>query len=147
MMIGELSGAGLPLPVELPLAEGDWRFALVLWSIPLLLIALLVALIRAPRDQSATESASLPSLHHIASLPKWNDLGVWHYGLLLGRSVVAFFEVNAYSGLVLQARGEYDAAEEFPLAYNTTPLLASFAVLRVPRWVCARAHFGLETAV
>ena len=146
-MIGKLSGAGLSLPVELPLAEGDWRFALVLWSIPLLLIALLVALTRSPRDQSAIERARLPSLRPIASLPKWNDLRVWLYRLLLGRSVVAFFVVFAYSGVVLQAKGEYDAAEEFHLAYNTTPLLASFAVLRVPRGVCARARFGVETAV
>ncbi len=29
MMVGELSGAGLTLPLVLPLAEGDWRMALV----------------------------------------------------------------------------------------------------------------------
>lgn len=144
MMLGELSGAGLTLPVVLPLAGGDWRFALVLWSVPILLIALLVALMRPPKEQSDTGSAGLPGLCKDASLPKWNDLRVWQYGLLLASSVVAFFVVNAYSGSILQSRGEYEAAEEFHFAYNATPLLASFAVLMAPRWVGSRGPIAVS---
>ena len=147
MMLGELSGAGLTLPVMLPLAGGDWRFTLVLWSIPILLIALLVALVRLPNDQSSSGSAGLPGLCQEASLPKWNDLHVWQYGLLLGSSVVAFFVVNAYSGSLLQARGENGAAEEFHFAYNAMPLLASFAVLMVPRWVGSRAPIAVSAVI
>lgn len=58
MMLGELSGAGLTLPVILPLAGGDWRYALILWSIPILLIALLVALARLPKSQTSKASES-----------------------------------------------------------------------------------------
>ncbi|MYG66652.1 MAG: MFS transporter [Gammaproteobacteria bacterium] len=141
MMLGELSGAGLTLPVVLPMAGGDWRFALVLWSIPILLIALLVALMRLPKDQS---DAGLPGLCQEASLPRWNDLRIWQYGLLLGSSVVAFFVVNAYSGSILQTRGEYEAAEEFHFAYNAMPLMASFAVLMMPRWIGSSAPIAIS---
>ena len=34
MMVGEMSGAGLTLPMVLPMAGGDWRMALLLWSVP-----------------------------------------------------------------------------------------------------------------
>lgn len=144
MMLGELSGAGLTLPMVLPMAGGDWRFALALWSVPILLVALLVALMRVPKEQSDTGSAGLPGLCQEASLPKWNDLRVWQYGLLLASSVVAFFVVNAYSGSILQSRGAFEAAEEFHFAYNATPLLASFAVLMAPRWVGARRPIAVS---
>lgn len=135
MMLGELSGAGLTLPVVLPLAGGDWRMALVLWSIPIVLIALLVAFAHLPQGNPADETARVPGLSRKSSLPHWNDLRVWQYGLLLGSSVVAFFVVNAYSGSLLQDRGEYETAEAFHFAYNATPLLASFALLMAPGWV------------
>ena len=53
MMIGELSGAGLTLSIVLPWASGDWRFALVIWSIPIVFIAFLVMFIRLPNTQNA----------------------------------------------------------------------------------------------
>ncbi|WP_370228673.1 CynX/NimT family MFS transporter [Cognatishimia sp.] len=140
MMLGELSGAGLTLPIVLPLAGGDWRLALGLWAIPIVLIALLVALVRVPKDPSSQSETGLPQG---PSLPKWNDLRVWQYGLLLASSVVAFFVVNAYSGSLLQSRGEYDAAEAFHFAYNAMPLAASFTVLMVPGWVGLRAPIAV----
>ena len=34
MMVGEFAGAGLTLPLVVPLAGGDWRVALLYWSRP-----------------------------------------------------------------------------------------------------------------
>lgn len=147
MMLGELSGAGLTLPIVMPLAGGDWRVALVVWSIPILLIALLMALVRLPKDQTGAVDADLPGLNQGASLPRWNDVHVWQYGLLLGSSVVAFFVINAYSGSLLQSRGEYDAAEGFHFAYNAMPLLASFTVMMVPSWVGFRAPIAVSAVL
>lgn len=134
MMLGELSGAGLTLPLVLPLAGGDWPFALVLWSVPVLLIALLVAVVRVPKTDTPT-----PQVGQSASLPDPRDRTVWQYGILLASSVVAFFVVNAYSGTLLEARGEHHSAEAFHFAYNATPLLASCVLLFVPSWVGRRA--------
>lgn len=50
MMVGEFTGAGLTLPFVLPLADGDWRIALVIWAVPILLIAFIAFLVRPPKD-------------------------------------------------------------------------------------------------
>lgn len=141
MMLGEVSGAGLTLPIILPLAGGDWRFALMLWAVPILLIAVLVTFKRLPDEASASEGVYLA---HADSLPRWNDPRVWQYGMLLASSVVAFFVINAYCGSVLQARGEADALGDLLLAYNVTPLLASLAVLKAPHWIGSRNAVGIS---
>ena len=103
-----------------------------------MLIAALVALVRpqiVPSDANEVESASLsPS----KSLPNWNDGRVWQYGLLLASSTVAFFAINAYSGILLRARGETEALGGLLFAYNGMPLLASFIVLTAPHWIGRR---------
>ena len=141
MMLGELSGAGLTLPIILPLAEGDWRLALMLWAVPIVLIAVLVAFKRLPKEAHRSEGVRLVQ---DASLPRWNDRRVWQYGGLLASAVVAFFVINAYCGSVLHARGEADALDELLLAYNVTPLLASFVVLKAPHWIGSRNAIGVS---
>lgn len=147
MMLGELSGAGLTLPIVLPMAGGDWRAALVLWAVPILLIVLLVAVVRVPKVPSTNAQSALPGLSRDGSLPRWNDPRVWQYGLLLASSVVAFFVVNAYAGSILQVRGEQDAAEGFHFAYNAMPLAASFAILLVPGRVGSRLPIALAAVL
>ena len=139
MMLGELSGAGLTLPLVLPMASDDWRLALGIWAVPIVLIAAVVAFVH-PHSQGVAEpdvdSATLPPTR---SLPHWNDARVWQYGLLLASSAVAFLAINAYCGTILRARGESDALGGLLFAYNATPLLASFIVLVRPAWVGLRA--------
>ena len=145
MMLGELSGAGLTLPMVLPLAGGDWRVALMLWAIPILCIAVLVAVARLPRAQGVSQEVFQSESHQIptdlapkqTALPRWNDLKVWQYGFLAAGSIVTFFVINAYAGSLLRSRGEHEALEGLLLAYNSMPLLGSFAVLAMPRWIGA----------
>jgi len=147
MMFGELSGAGLTLPLVLPLAGGDWRFALVLWAIPILLIAVLVALARFPCTQDESAKAAVDCVSSQTTLPRWNDGSVWQYGLLAASSIVAFFVVNAYAGTLLRVRGESEALEGFLFAYNSTPLLGSFAVLAAPKWIGARGPIAVSAVL
>lgn len=140
MMVGELSGAGLTLPVVLPLAGGDWTFALVLWSIPLSLIAVLAALVKTPGQGAGVVTPEAGR----ATLPKWNDAQVWRFGVLLGSSAVAFLAINAFSGTILRARGEIEALEGLLFAYNATPLLSSVAVLAAPRWIGRRGPIAVS---
>ena len=146
MMFGELSGAGLTLPLVMPLAGGDWRVALILWSVPIVAIALVVLFLRVPKPEDASGD-SLPGLCKEASLPRWNDPKVWQYGMLLSSSVVAFFVVNAYSGSLLKERGEYGMAEEFHFAYNAMPLLASLVLLVFRRWVGFRGPIAVSALI
>ena len=142
MMFGEFSGAGLTLPLVLPLAEGDWRMALALWAIPILLIAALVVIIRVPKVEHSVEEANWVSIKK--ALPHWYDGRVWQYGLLIAGSTVVFFVINAYAGLLLKARGESDALETLLIAYNSMPLVGSFIVLAAPKWVGARGPIAIS---
>ena len=147
MMLGELSGAGLTLPLVLPLAGGDWRLALVLWAIPIVLIAVVVGLIRlpvVPTDVAQPEAASRSTN---TALPRWNDKPVWQYGLLLASTAIAFFIVNAYSGTLLRARGESDALGGLLFAFNATLLIASFIILAAPGWIGLRAPVAVSAVL
>ena len=145
MMLGELSGAGLTLPLVLPLAGGDWRYALFIWAIPILLIAMLVALVRLPGVPATAMNAESACPPPSRALPKWSDGRVWQYGLLLASTMVAFFVINAYSGMVLRARGETDALKGLLFAYNAMPLVASMLVLAVPGWIGWRAPLAVSS--
>ncbi|WP_052248942.1 MFS transporter [Leisingera sp. ANG-Vp] len=135
MMVGEMSGAGLTLPVVLPMAADNWRTALLLWSIPIVLIALATAFVRPTNAERSSSEGAAGQEVTTASLPRWNDPHVWRYGVLLAGSVVAFYVINSYVGAILQDRGETEALAGLLLAYNATPLLASIAVLAFPRWI------------
>ena len=147
MMLGELSGAGLTLPLVLPLAAGDWSIALVLWTIPILLVAALVVLVRLPIDPSGVKGIESTCLSPGKSLPHWKDGRVWQYGLLLASSAVAFLAINAFSGTLLRARSETEALGGLLFAYNATPLLASFIVLAAPKWIGLRTPIAVSAVL
>lgn len=119
MMVGELAGAGLTLPVILPLADGDWRQAFLIWALPAVFIAVLALL---PRDKGAP---SLPGPWR----PNWREPLTWELGLWLAISIAVFFSINAYMKTTLDARGSGPELATLLLVYNTTPLLASFLLL------------------
>ena len=147
MMVGEMSGAGLTLPLVLPLAGEDWRMALLLWSVPIVLIALAAAFVRAPIDTNDSSEVDMQDLAQAASLPNWNDARVWQFGLLLAGSVVLFYVINSYVGVILEARGESEVLAWLLLFYNATPLLASFAVLAAPGWIGRRRPIAASTGL
>ncbi len=140
MMMGELTSAGLTLPVVLPMANGDWTMVLILWAIPILLITLLVVMMKTPPgaiDNVAIEAADS------ATFPNWKDKRLWQFSILYTNSIIAFFIINAYCGSILRQRGEIEALEEFLFGYNAMPLLGSLLILAKPKWVGYRNPIGM----
>lgn len=119
MMVGELAGAGFTLPVILPLADGDWRRAFLIWALPAVIIAVLALL---PRDKG---EPSPPGPWR----PNWREPLTWELGLWLAISIAVFFSINAYMKTTLDAHGSGPELATLLLVYNTTPLLASFLLL------------------
>ena len=142
MMVGEFAGAGLTLPLVLPLAGGDWRAALVIWAVPILLIALLAFLVRPVTHGQLDEKTLDDRPRARTALPRWNDGQVWQFGLLLACSIVVFYAINAFAGAVLRSRGEEQALAGLLFAFNLTPLLASIVVLIAPHWIGRRNPLG-----
>ncbi len=131
MLVGEVIGSTLTLPVMLPLAEDDWRLALVFWSLPALIPALGVRLLSRPWQRDGDDSGHW--------LPDWRKPLVWQLGILLGASGSIFFGTNAYMGTVLAGRGDGDLLTEALVMFNTTQLLASALMFWLGRYWIGRA--------
>lgn len=139
MMIGEFAGAGLTLPVILPLVGGDWRDALLLWSAPALLVALAMfypRLYGKPRPR-----ASL-----VRSLPAAGDRQMWLFGLMLGTTAATFFGVNAYMASVLAEKGMSEWLDVALFVFNISQVIASALMLAAARRVFALPRLLFATA-
>lgn len=135
MMMGELMSAGLTLPLIMPLADNDWRMALILWSTPVLLITIMVIFAKgasAAKEAAAMEQSSGPTL------PRLNDRRVWQFSILIGNTIIGFLIINAYAASILRDREELYALEGFIFSFNAMPLLGSFVIMAMPRWVGLR---------
>ncbi|WP_157958163.1 MFS transporter [Salinicola sp. CR57] len=146
MTVGELIGAGATRPIVLKLAGGDWQVAMLLWSLPaLMIVALLVLKLRkAPRGNREPSEAESGSRRGISLRSR----RVWLMGVPLAASVGLFMATNAYMSSILDARGETDLLALALLFYNASPLAASLVMLwRGRRWIGRRWPLGIFAAL
>lgn len=131
MLMGEFIGAGITLPVIMPLLDNSWRATMLVWSLPALLIA--AALFLPKRDQARP-------VRKAAWLPDWKNPLTLKLGLLLGVSSALFFGVNAYLGALLEQRGEFEDLTEALFWFNFAQVVASLMMLKMARyWVGKKA--------
>ncbi len=140
MMVGEFAGAGLTLPLVMPLAGHDWRIAIALWSIPVFAIALLLLI--PPSTGKPTPERNRDWQ------PDWRDAQIWRLGLLTAGSVIIFYAINAYMGSVLDARGESESLPVLLAAFNFSPFIASVVMLVMgERWIRRDAPMVISATV
>ncbi|MFP3976700.1 CynX/NimT family MFS transporter [Marinobacter sp. KMM 10035] len=131
MLMGEFIGAGITLPVIMPLLDNSWRTTMLVWSLPALLVA--AALFLPKRDLARPT-------RKVAWLPDWKNPLTLKLGLLLGVSGSLFFGVNAYLAALLEQRGEFDNLTEALFWYNFAQVIASLLMLKMARyWVGRKA--------
>jgi len=127
MLMGEFIGAGITLPVLMPLMDDSWRATLLAWSLPGLLVAATLFL---PRRDMA-RPVRKPSW-----LPDWKNPLTLRIGLLLGLSGSLFFGLNAYMGNLLKQQGNFDMLADALFWYNFAQVVASLVMLKMARyWV------------
>jgi len=144
MTVGELIGAGGTRPVVLALANDSWQLALLLWSLPALVI---VALLAVRLRKSVRHGESAPEAVPSRSL-SLRSSRVWLMGVPLAASIGLFMATNAYLSTVLEARGEVDLLTLALLFYNASPLAASLVMLwRGRRWITRRWPLGIFAAL
>lgn len=140
MTVGELIGAGGTRPVVLVLAGGDWRLAMLCWSIPaLLVVGLLILRLRSAPAHAQYDEGSLPqrSSH-------WRSPRVWLLGVPLAASIGLYMATNAYMSSILSARDETGLLALALFFYNASPLAASLTMLwRGRRWIARRSPLGI----
>jgi len=135
LLVGETLPVMMTIPLVLPLVDGSWRWALAIWGLPLVLIAILtVALAPAPKEAPAAAPAA--GRHW---WPDWRNPLTWQIGILLGSVNSVYFCSNAFLPGYLTDAGRPDLISAALTALNFGQLPASFALLATVGWFARRA--------
>jgi CP family cyanate transporter-like MFS transporter len=124
LLVGEVLAVSLTLPLVLPLAGGSWRVAIALWGLPIILIALLAALL-GPRPIAASAVVGPPRRWW----PQWRDARIWQLGFLFGSVNSIYFASNAFLPEYLTHVGAPELIGDTLTALNFGQLPASLLML------------------
>ena len=133
LLVGETLPVMLTIPLVLPLVDGSWRWALAIWGLPLVLIAILTMALAPARKELADAPAA------VRWWPDWRNKLIWQVGILLGSVNSVYFCSNAFLPGHLTAAGRPDLISAALTALNLGQLPASFALLAVADRLVRRA--------
>lgn len=133
ILIGETVPTALTSPAGvLPLAHGDWRWALALWSI--VVVATAVAIVLAA---PAHRKLKVPSRWW----PSWRESQAVRIGLVMGMASAVYFGSNAYIPDFLDQTGRHNLIAPTLAVLNGSQLLTAPAVTIWSRLLTGRAGF------
>jgi CP family cyanate transporter-like MFS transporter len=135
ILIGETLPTALTTPVGvLPLAHGDWRWALASWSV-LVIVSGAAIVIAAPAGRSAVQG--------IVSRwwPSWREGQAVRIGLVMGMASAVYFGSNAYIPDFLDQTGRHDLISPTLAVLNGSQLLTAPAVAVWHRLLTGRIGF------
>jgi CP family cyanate transporter-like MFS transporter len=121
LLIGEVLPVALMLPLVLPLV-GSWQWGFVVWSAPVLIIALLVQGF-APSQQNGAAAVRR------RWWPDWRNVLIWRLGFMLGTINAIYFSTNAFIPDFLRAHGLAEWISPALTGLNAVQLPASFILL------------------
>lgn len=130
LLVGELLGAALTLPVVLPLV-GTWQASFVVWSIPVLVTAVLVA-------SGTPHVASAAGVPRPQGMPDWRSSRMWRLGTLQSGASMVYFGANTFIPDYLHATGQADLLGVALASLNGAQVPASVVIGLVPLRVLAR---------
>src|SRR6185436_16653334 len=104
LLVGETLPVMLMVPLVFPLVGDSWRGGLAAWGVPLILIALLTAVL-APRPQAAARGAATAQPHW---WPNWRDKFIWQGAVLIAGANSIYFASNAFLPGYLTEAGRPD---------------------------------------
>jgi MFS transporter, CP family, cyanate transporter len=131
LLIGEVLGAALTLPLILPLVGGSWPASFAVWAVPVLATALLIAGLTPNQRPCPGAAARL-------WWPDWRDAQTWEVGLILGGGSSIYFAANAFIPDYLQATGAEALIGPCLTSLNVGQLPASFLVLGFPERITGK---------
>ena len=133
-LLGETIPTALTTPVGvLPLAHGDWRWALALWSLVVAasgLAIVLAAPARAPHQPVPTRW-----------WPSWREGQAVRIGFVMGMASAVYFGSNAYIPDFLDQTGRHNLITPTLAVLNASQLLTAPAVAIWERLLTGRAGF------
>src|SRR5258706_9411985 len=135
ILVGETLPTALTTPFGvLPLAHGDWRWAIAMWSVIVLLSAAGIAL-AAPAGRSVVKG--------VASRwwPSWRENQAVRIGLVMGMASAVYFGSNAYIPDFLDQTGRHNLISPTLLALNGAQLLTAPTVAIWQRLLTGKIGF------
>jgi MFS transporter, CP family, cyanate transporter len=126
LLVGETIAVALTIPLVLPLVNDSWRLSFVVWSVPVLVTALLI-MACAPRPQANNGIAAAGRLWW----PDWRRPLIWRLGAILGSVNSMYFVTNAFLPDFLTAAGRPDLISSALTAENFCQLPASLIMIGV----------------
>jgi CP family cyanate transporter-like MFS transporter len=134
ILIGETLPTALTSPVgALPLAHGDWRWALALWSGLVALTAIAIAIAapkRGPRPAIPTRW-----------WPSWREGQTVRFGVVMGMASAIYFATNAYIPDFLDQTGRHQLITPTLAIFNGAQLLTAPIVAVWDRLLTGRLGF------
>jgi CP family cyanate transporter-like MFS transporter len=125
LLVGELLAVSLTGPLVLPLLGGAWRLSLVIWSLPVLVTAFLVAAFASPSSTSKPAGSLNPG----AWWPDWKNPLIWRLGFILGCVNSLYFGTNFFLPDYLHHTHRPDLIDPSLTALNLCQMPASLLLL------------------
>src|SRR6202163_3031218 len=135
ILVGETLPTALTTPVGvLPLAHGDWRWAIAMWSVIVIASAVGIVL-AAPAGRSIVKG--------VASRwwPSWRESQAVRIGLVMGMASAVYFGSNAYIPDFLDQTGRHSLITPTLFVLNGAQLLTAPAVALRERLLTGRVGF------
>ncbi len=89
MMLGALIPIALTFPLVMPLVDQNWRFDFLVWAVPVLLVAVLLA-VAMPKMPRGETQAHMPDKWW----PDWKSPLIWMLGLTFASNNSMYFALN-----------------------------------------------------
>src|SRR6185295_1025017 len=126
ILIGETLPTALTSPVGvLPLAHGDWRWALATWSVLVAASAVAIAIAAPPKR----------------AWPSWREPQTVLIGVVMGMASAVYFATNAYIPDFLDQTGRHGLIAPALAIFNGAQLLTAPAVAFGDRLLTGRVGF------
>ncbi|MEO8744918.1 MAG: MFS transporter [Candidatus Dormiibacterota bacterium] len=134
ILIGETVPTALTTPVGvLPLAHGDWRYAIAMWSVVVAATALAITLALPRRGLRPAVPARW--------WPSWREGQTVRIGLVMGMASAVYFGSNAYIPDFLDQSGRHNLITPTLAVLNGSQLLTAPAVAIWQRLLTGRVGF------
>jgi CP family cyanate transporter-like MFS transporter len=134
ILIGETVPTALTNPVGvLPLAHGDWRWAIATWSVLVLVTGIAIVFAAPARGPRPAAPARW--------WPSWREGPAVQIGLVMGMASAVYFGANAYIPDFLDQTGRHSLITPTLFVVNAAQLLTAPAVALRPRLLTGRIGF------
>jgi len=134
ILIGETLPTALTTPVGvLPLAQGDWRWALASWSAIVLVSTVAIALAAPARRALAAAPRGW--------WPEWRKHQTIRIGIVMGMASATYFGANAFIPDFLERSGRHELISPALFVLNASQLLTAPVVALWPRILSGRVGF------